>query len=78
MKRSYLVPVLTTIPFIVGLLLLSQENAVLDPLLVAGIAISYVVVNTGYALYKKTFQIHTLVEFSLVALIAYFALTWTI
>lgn len=78
MKHLHLVPILTLVPLIIGLLLFTQLDITLDPIMVAIMAVSYIALNVIYAVYKKTFQIHTLVEFSLVAVIAYFVLTWTV
>ena len=78
MKHIHLVPILTLVPLIVGLLLFTQLDIALEPSLVAVMALSYIALNVIYAIYKKTFQVHTLVEFSLIALIAYFVMTWTV
>jgi len=78
MKHLHLVPILTLFPLIIGLLLFTQLDITLDPVMVAIMALSYIVLNVVYAIYKKTFQVHTLVEFTLVATIAYFVMTWTV
>ena len=78
MRGTHLLPLLTLLPFVLGVIIVTQLNVSLDPITVAIIAIGYILINALYAAYRHTFQIHTLVEFSLVALIAYFALTQSV
>lgn len=74
-RHVHLLPILSILPILVALLLVSQYNFYLDPLLIGLISIAYLAVNIIYRLLHGTLVVGYIVEYSLIALIAYFVLS---
>jgi len=74
-KHLHLLPILSFVPLLIALLAISSFNVYLDPLLVGLAAISYIAINIIYRALHGSLQIGYVVEYSLVALIAYYVLT---
>ena len=74
-KHLHLLPILSFLPLIAALLAVTRYNVYLDSLVIGIVAIIYVAVNIIYRHMHGTLQIGYIVEYSLVALIAYFVLT---
>lgn len=73
-KHLYLLPLLSIVPLIVVLLLMSQSDIYVDPFVFALVAVSYVAINVIYRSLHGTLKIGYVVEYSLIALLAYFVL----
>ena len=73
-KHLHLLPILSVVPLLAALLVISQLNVYLDPLILALVTITYVAVNIIYRSLHGHLSIGYVVEYSLLALIAYFVL----
>jgi hypothetical protein len=74
-KHLYLLPVISIVPFVAALLVISRYKLNPDPILFAAVAITYLAVNVIYRLLRGTLKIGYVVEYSLIALFAYFVLS---
>ena len=74
-KHLHLLPLLSVLPLLAVLLVVTQLNLYLDPLIIATVAITYIAVNIIYRMLHGTLKIGYVVEYSLLALIAYFVLS---
>lgn len=74
-KHLHLLPILSIVPLLSALLAVSKLNLYLDPLILGFIAISYLAINVIYCSLHGHLSIGYTVEYSLLALIAYFVLT---
>lgn len=74
-KHLHLLPLLSVIPLLAALLVATRLNLYLDPLIIAAVAIAYLAVNLIYRMLHGTLKIGYVVEYSLLALIAYFVLS---
>lgn len=74
-RHLHLLPVLSILPMLIALLVISQYNFYLDPLLIGLVSIVYLAANIIYRLLHGTLVVGYIVEYSLVALIAYFVLS---
>lgn len=74
-KRLHLLPILSLLPVLLVLLLVTQFNWRPDPLFIAAVAIIYLALNVIFRVKHETFEVGYVVEYSLIALIVYFVLT---
>jgi hypothetical protein len=74
-KHAHLLPILSFFPLLLALLAVTQLNLLLDPMVIALVAISYIAINIIYRGIYGTLQVGYIVEYSLVALISFFVLT---
>lgn len=74
-RHLHLLPVLSFVPLIAALAAITRFNIHLDPLLIGLVALMYVAVNVIYRLIHGSLQVGYIVEYSLIALVAYFVLT---
>lgn len=74
-KHLYLLPVLSIVPLVAALLVISRLNIYLDPLLIAFVSIAYLAVNVIYRSLHGTLKIGYVVEYALIALFAFFVLS---
>ncbi|HEX9595060.1 MAG TPA: hypothetical protein VF996_02950 [Candidatus Saccharimonadales bacterium] len=74
-KHLHLLPILSFLPLIAALLAITRYNVFIDSFLIGSVAIIYVALNIIYRHMHGSLQIGYIVEYSLVALIAYFVLT---
>lgn len=74
-KHLYLLPVLSIVPMVAVLLAMSRLNLYFDSIVYAGVAVAYVAINVIYRNLHGTLKPYYVVEYSLVALLAYFVLS---
>jgi hypothetical protein len=74
-KNQHLISIATLLPLLAGGILVTQYDVALSPTAVALICSFYLLSNVIYGVIRKTFELHMIVEFSLIAMIAFFALT---
>lgn len=73
-KHLHLLPILSVVPLLVALLVVSQLNLYLDPLVLAFVSVAYLAINIIYRSLHGHLSVGYVVEYSLLALIAYFVL----
>lgn len=73
-KHLYLLPLLSIVPLVAALLVISRLNIYLDPLLIAFVSITYLAVNVIYRSLHGTLRVGYVVEYALIALFAFFVL----
>lgn len=74
-KHLHLLPLLSVLPFLAALSVVTRLNLYLDPLVIATVSIAYLAVNIIYRMLHGTLKTGYVVEYSLLALIAYFVLS---
>lgn len=74
-KHIHLLPVLSFLPLLAVLLAITQFNVYMDPLVIGLVSILYVTINVIYRHIHGTLKVGYIVEYSLVALIAYSVIT---
>lgn len=74
-KKLYLLPILSIVPMVVVLLAMSRLNLYFDSIVYAAVAIAYVAINVIYRSLHGTLKPYYVVEYSLIALFAYFVLS---
>lgn len=74
MRRLHLLPIASFLILALAVILITQYNIYLDPLLIGAAVISYVCINVIWRLIRKTLVVGYIVEYSLIALIVYFIL----
>jgi hypothetical protein len=74
-KHLHLLPILSFAPLLIALLAVTQiENVVLDSLTIAVVALTYLAVNVIYRLLHGSLEVYLIIEYSLIALLAFFVL----
>lgn len=73
-KHLHLLPLLSVVPLLAALLVVSQLNLYVDPLILAFVAIAYLAVNIIYRSLHGHLRVGYIIEYSLLALIAYFVM----
>lgn len=74
-RHVHLLPIISLLPMLFILLAASQFDIYLDPLLIAMAAIGYIALNIIYRALHESLEVGYVVEYSLVALLAYFIMT---
>lgn len=74
MRRLHLLPIASFLVLVLVMILITQYNVYLDPLVIGIAVISYVSINVIWRLIHKTLEVGYVVEYSLIALIVYFIL----
>ena len=74
-KHLHLLPVLSFLPLLAALISVTRFEVYLEPFIRGLAAIAYVAINIIYRIIHGSLQIGYVVEYSLIALIAYFVLT---
>ena len=74
MRRLHLLPIASFLVLVLVMILITQYNVYLDPLVIGIAVISYVSINVIWRLIHKTLEVGYVIEYSLIALIVYFIL----
>jgi len=74
MRRLHLLPIASFLILVLVMILITQYNVYLDPLVIGIAVISYVAINVIWRLIHKTLEVGYVIEYSLIALIVYFIL----
>lgn len=74
-RHLHLLPIVSFLPILFLLLIISQFDWYIDPLALAAAAIGYLALNIIYRALHESLEVGYVVEYSLIALLAYFVLT---
>ncbi len=75
MRRVHLMPLVSFLPLLIALILVTYLHLYLSHLLIFIVAVSYVVINVTYRMLRRTLNIAYIVEYALVSVLVYFILT---